>query len=116
MVLDFKTAKKTLRTSNSQLNVVAVNGCCYGNQSKPDKGDYFKYCGQQFWEFISGEPDLYTKLIEPLGHKSRERNDDFMQSYASMKNKFTLEFISTFCFEDGSIDWEKLVKFNSGVK
>ena len=111
MVLDFKTAKKTLRTSNSQLNVVAVNGCCYGNQSKPDKGDYFKYCGQQFWEFISGEPDLYTKLIEPLGHKSRERNDDFMQSYASMKNKFTLEFISTFCFEDGSIDWEKFIIF-----
>ncbi len=19
----------------------------------PDKGDYFKYCGQRFWEFIS---------------------------------------------------------------
>ena len=30
LLADFKTAKKTLRTSNSQLNVVAVNGCCYG--------------------------------------------------------------------------------------
>lgn len=45
MVADFKTAKKTLRSSNSKLNIIAVNGCCYGRDSKPDKGDYFKYCG-----------------------------------------------------------------------
>src|ERR1700755_2092998 len=30
LLADFKTAKKTLRTSNSKLNVIAVNGCCYG--------------------------------------------------------------------------------------
>ncbi|MCB0515516.1 MAG: cytosolic protein, partial [Bacteroidetes bacterium] len=54
MKSDFKTAQRTLRTSNSNLMVVAVNGCCYGIDNKPDKGDYFKYCGQEFWEFISG--------------------------------------------------------------
>ncbi|MHB8174419.1 MAG: PmeII family type II restriction endonuclease, partial [Nitrospirota bacterium] len=21
-----------------------MNGCCYGRDNKPDKGDYFKYC------------------------------------------------------------------------
>jgi len=77
MVADFKTAKKTLRTSNSQLSIVAVNGCCYGRDNKPDKGDYFKYCGQRFWEFISGDSDLFTEIIEPLGYKAKERNDDF---------------------------------------
>ena len=46
MVSDFKSATKTLRTSNSKLNIVAVNGCCYGRDNNPDKGDYFKYCGQ----------------------------------------------------------------------
>ncbi len=60
LVADFKTAKRTLRTSNSQLNIVAVNGCCYGKDNEPDKGDYFKYCGQRFWEFISGDKDLYN--------------------------------------------------------
>ena len=30
MKSDFKTAAKTLRTSNSRIQVVAVNGCCYG--------------------------------------------------------------------------------------
>lgn len=115
LVSDFKTAKKTLRTSNSQLNIVAVNGCCYGRDNQPDKGDYFKYCGQKFWEFMSGDTDFYTKIIEPLGHQAKERNDDFMQSYAQMINKFTKEFAVTFCKDDGSIDWDKLVRFNSAT-
>jgi hypothetical protein len=113
--LDFKTAKKALRTSNSQLNIVAVNGCCYGRDNNPDKGDYFKYCGQLFWEFISGEINLYTDIIEPLGYKSKEKNDEFQESYSQIINKFTREFIITFCRDNGSIDWEKLVKFNSGA-
>ena len=115
LISDFKTAKRTLRTSNFRLNIVAINGCCYGRTSKPDKGDYFKYCGQKFWEFISGDPELYTKIIEPLGHQAKERNDDFIQSYSQMINKFTKEFADTFCLENGSIDWDKLVRFNSAI-
>lgn len=115
MNADFKTAKKILRTSNSNLNVVAVNGCCYGRDNKPDKGDYYKYCGQKFWEFISGEESLYTELIEPLGNKAKERNDDFMKSYSQMINKFTKEFTNSFCLESGEIDWNKLVKINSAT-
>lgn len=113
MRADFKTAQKTLRTSNSKLNITAVNGCCYGRDNNPDKGDYFKYCGQKFWEFISGDENLYTKIIEPLGHQAKERNDDFIQSYSQMINKFTKEFTDTFCLNNGGIDWDKLVRFNS---
>ena len=115
MRADFKTAQKTLRTSNSQLNITAVNGCCYGRDNNSDKGDYFKYCGQKLWEFVSGDTDLYTKIIEPLGHQAKERNDDFIQSYSQMINKFTKEFADTFCIDNGSIDWDKLVRFNSAT-
>ena len=76
MVSDFGSAMKTLRTSGSQLSIVAVNGCCYGRDNHPDKGVYLKYCGQRFWEFISGEPDLYTEIIEPLGRKAKQRHED----------------------------------------
>jgi len=114
MRADFKTAMKTLRTSNSGLQIVAVNGCCYGKDNNPDKGDYFKYCGQRFWEFISGEPNLYIEIIEPLGHRAKEKNDEFIESYSQMINKFTKEFINDFCKATGEIDWEKLVKLNSG--
>ncbi|TAL78665.1 MAG: cytosolic protein, partial [Bacteroidetes bacterium] len=115
MISNFNTARKILRTSNSKINVVAVNGCCYSRNKKPyrEKGDYFKYCGQQFWEFISGNENLYTEIIEPLGHKAKERNEEFMVAYAQIINKFTLDFMNEFCI-DGKIDWEKLVKFNSG--
>jgi hypothetical protein len=113
LLADFRTAKRTLRTSSSKLNIIAVNGCCYGTENNPDKGEYFKYCGQKFWEFISGDSELYTKIIEPIGHKAKERNDDFMQSYAQMINKFTKEFADNFCKNTGEIDWEKLVQFNS---
>lgn len=115
MVADFKTAKKALRTSNSQLNIVAINGCCYGRDNQPDKGDYFKYCGQRFWEFISGNTNLFTEIIEPLGHKAKEKNDEFVKSYSQMINKFTKQFANEFCNDYGDIEWGKLVQFNSAT-
>jgi len=115
MVTDFKKAKITLRTGNSSLNIIAVNGCCYGRDNKPDKGDYFKYCGQKFWEFISNDKELYTKIIEPLGNKAKENNDEFIKIYSQMINKFTKEFSFSFCKTNGEIDWEKLVRFNSSI-
>ncbi len=115
LISDFKTAKKTLRTSNSKIMVTAINGCCYGRDNKPDKGEYFKYCGQRFWEFISGNNNLYTEIIEPLGHKAKEKNDDFLKSYAQMINKFTKEFSNEYCDNNGIIDWKKIVEFNSSA-
>jgi hypothetical protein len=115
MITDFKTAKKTLRTSQSNLNIVAVNGCCYGRDNKPDKGDYYKYCGQRFWEFISGDSQLYIKIIEPLGHQAKEKNEDFIKLYSQMINKFTKEFANDFCKDNGEIAWDKLVQFNSAI-
>ena len=111
---DFRKAKQTIRTGNSGLHIVAVNGCCYGRNPTPDKGDYFKYCGQKFWEFISGNSGLYLKIIQPLGYTAREKNDEFSEKYAQLINRFTLEFSETFV-KNGAIDWEALVKFNSAV-
>lgn len=116
MISDFTTAKRTLRTSNAQLNVVAVNGCCYGKDNTPDKGDYIKLCGQQFWEFISGNSQLYIDVIEPLGFKAKEKNDVYLESYAKKINMFVKEFTIEFCKDSGEIDWEKLVRFNSAAR
>lgn len=78
MKANFNKAKRILRTSKSGIkNIQAINGCCYGIESHSDKGDYFKYCGQDFWDFISGEKTLYLDIIEPLGTKAREKNEEF---------------------------------------
>ena len=110
---NFRKAKRILRTNTSSMNVIAVNGCCYGKDRKPDKGDYLKLCGQRFWEFISGDDSLYTDIIEPLGHQAREKNEQFMQEYAKVVNRFTSEFIGKFCDAEGNMLWVEIVKFNS---
>ena len=110
---NFKKAKRILRTNVSSGNVIAVNGCCYGKDRKPDKGDYLKLCGQKFWEFISGNNNLYTDIIEPLGYQAKEKNEQFVKEYAKVVNKFTAEFIGKFCDAEGNMLWEEIVKFNS---
>ncbi len=116
MKTDFTAAAKTLRSSNSRLHVVAVNGCCYGRDNKPDKGAYQKYCGQRFWEFISNDSGLFTSIIEPLGYRAREHDEDFRKSRSRMINRFTREFMNRFCNDDGEICWEELVCFNSAIE
>lgn len=113
MIENFKQAKKILRTGNSNINVQAINGCCYGKMSKPDKGDYFKLCGQDFWEFISGDERLFVDIIEPFGYEAKVRNEELTSEYDRALNLFTQQFMNDFCI-DGVIDWEKLVRFNSG--
>ena len=116
MVRDFDAAIRTLRTSSSKLSITAVNGCCYGQDGCPEKEEgYIKYCGQRFWEFISGDSDLFVDIIEPLGHKAKERNDEFLTAYSQTVNKFTREFANRFCTASGCIDWEMLVRFNSSA-
>ena len=114
MLADFTAAKKTLRTSNSNLQIVCINGCCYGRDNNPDKGAYFKYCGQRFWEFIGGNKAIYTDIIEPLGYKAKEKNDEFLVKYTGIVNLFTKNFLVGYCDSNGNIDWKKIVEFNSG--
>lgn len=110
----FEKAKRTIRTSNGNLNIMAINGCCYGRENVSDKWDYFKFCGQKFWEFISNEEDLFTEIIKPLGDQSRLRNQEFSKIYSEIINKLTRNFAIDYCDENGVILWEKILIINSG--
>lgn len=112
---NFRKAAIVLRQNKAIRNIVAVNGCCYGRDRAEDKGNYHKICGEAFWTLISGIPTLYTDIIEPIGYLAKERNEKFMEEYAKVTNRFTREFIDEFCFPDGSIDWHKIVQFNSAI-
>lgn len=110
---NFREAADKIRQLDG-IEVVAINGCCYGQDANPNKGDYWKLCGQAFWTFISnGEQELYKQIIELLGFEARERNEAFQQAYAEIINSFTAEFVSDFCNEHGAINWDKLIEFNS---
>jgi len=111
---NFRRAKRVLRANTGSQNIVAINGCCYGKDRQPDKGDYSKLCGQRFWELISGDEGLYMDIIEPLGRDAKKRTARFAREYAKAANQFTHEFLEQYCDSSGAILWEKLVRFNSG--
>ena len=113
---NFSTATRVLRQSSRTLNVIAVNGCCYGRESNPDKGSYHKLCGQEFWELISNDQGFYTRIIEPLAHDAKQRNVDFLASHVQIVNRFCLEFSLDFCDPAGVINWKKLVEFTSATE
>jgi hypothetical protein len=109
---DFKTAAKVYRQNASALPVRCINGCCYGKQTRgsEDKGDYLKLCGQRFWEFISGDADYYLKIVAPIGHKAKDRNEEFLAQYELVVDSFTHLFRQQFCDPANLILWEALVK------
>lgn len=110
--INLEAAKKLLRSKTGK-KVIAVNGCCFGKDNKPDKSGYLKLCGQRFWELISGDEKLYIDIVEPIGYKAGQKNEEFKENYAQIVNKLTLEFSQKFC-DDGKINWAKLVEYNSG--
>ena len=112
---NFQKAKRILGTSRSKINIVAINGCCYGRDNQPEKQDYLKLCGQRFWEFISGDKNLFIDIVDPLGHRAKQKNEEFLEAYSILINKFTLEFIKHFC-KNNRIDWAKLVRLNSAIE
>lgn len=113
--INFENAKKIIKERTGK-DVIAINGCCFGKKknSKPEKDGYYKMCGQEFWELISGVENFYIDIIEPIGYKAKQKNEEFLETYSSVVNQFTLAFIKRFCTTDGKIDWKKLLKFNSG--
>ena len=68
-------------------------------------------CSQEGW--ICAEWDFYTRIIEPLGHNAKQRNDNFATNYGSVINRLSREFSEQFCDKSGAIDWNKLVAFSS---
>ena len=114
--INFGNAKKILEKQTGK-KVIAINGCCFGKKKNrsPEKDGYYKMCGQEFWELISGVENFYIDIIEPIGHKAKQKNEEFLEAYATVVNKFTLDFAKRFC-TNGKIDWRKLLEFNSGKK
>ena len=110
---DLENAVKVLKQSNREVNVQPVLGICYGRSKTSYSKGYMKVTGQNFWYLISGDTELYTKIIEPLGYNAKQHNERFLSMKATQVNLFTEQFMNTFCTR-GVIDWGKVVQFNSG--
>ncbi|MEP7136137.1 MAG: PmeII family type II restriction endonuclease [Chloroflexota bacterium] len=90
----------------------SVLGICYGKvRTARNKAGYLKLVGQNFWTFISGNQNLYKEIIEPIGFKAKEHNDNYYVALGGLKNKLSAQFTKEFCREeDGLINWDLLVE------
>jgi hypothetical protein len=92
-----------------------ILGHAYGRvKSKPSKDLIYRdSSGQAFWHEITGDPEFYLKLIRLMKDEPAKHKKEYAPAWDAAINRFTAEFIRDFCFPDGSIDWEKLVRFTS---
>jgi hypothetical protein len=90
-------------------------GHAYGRaRSEPTKDlVYRRRSGQDFWTEITGDPDFYLKLVGLMKEEPAKHKQKYAPAWDAAINRFTAEFVKDFCFANGSIDWEKLVKFVS---
>ncbi len=120
MKRNFAIAKKLIRRARGKkVNIVAVNGCIYGRDNKPLKVDkknkelnYYKLCGQLFWELISGDGQLYKKIIQPLDKEAKKRDEVFKDLYADKINEMTKDIVELF-YTRNRLDWDKIVEYVS---
>lgn len=111
--LDFQNAVRVVRQSHYATNVQPALGICYGKAKSTYLRGYYKVVGQGFWELISGRPSLYADIVEPIGYRAKEHNENFLREKDRLINLFTQEFMSEYC-DDGIINWKRLVQYNSG--
>lgn len=117
---NFKLAKKALRSRGIKGKIVAVNGCIYGKDNVPFKQhkdsdkQYYKYAGQEFWQFISGDDNLYREIISPIDKEARQKDEAFKKAYAAKVNEMTQELSVNFMTSENQIDWLRLIDYVSG--
>jgi hypothetical protein len=95
-----------------------ILGHAYGRvRSKASKDLVYRdTSGQSFWHEITGDPDFYLKLVRLMKREPVKHRKEYAPAWDAAINRFTAEFINDFCFPDGRIDWEKVVRFVSESK
>jgi site-specific DNA-methyltransferase (cytosine-N4-specific) len=68
--------------------------------------------GQDFWNFISGDDELYREIIVPIDQEARQKDEAFKLAYAAKINEMTQDFVNNF-MTNNQIDWIKLVDYVS---
>lgn len=112
---NFMAASKLAQQAKKRF--VPIIGYGYGKKKTTNRGlpkFYEELAGKDFWTELTGDEEFYIKLIRFMAELPEQYVSDFDESYQKAANRLLKEFTNEFCNEDGSIDWEKLVEFNSG--
>lgn len=111
---NFQSAQK--RAQQARKAFFPVVGYGYGKKKTKVVHEkfYLELAGKDFWEWLTGDPEFYTKIITYMGTRPEEYAQEFEEAYSRAENRMIREFTVKYCGQDGSIDWDALIKFNSG--
>lgn len=112
---NFMAASKLAQQAKARY--AAYIGYCYGKKNDSGRGKpkmYQELAGKRFWAELTGDEEFYIKIINYMGTMPEQYVAEYKESYNKAANRLVREFSNSFCKEDGSIDWETLVEFNSG--
>lgn len=112
---NFNAASKLAKQAKARFEPII--GYSYGKKKTTGKGApkiYQELAGKEFWEKLTGDEDFYIHIIGYMGTLPEQYVEEYKASYNKAANRLVREFSINFCNEDGSINWEKLVEFNSG--
>jgi hypothetical protein len=91
-----------------------IIGYGYGKKHTLGDGGVIELAGQVFWEELTGDSNFYIKIIELIGDKPQKHLPEYQAAFNAAVNRFTRDFTNDFCNEDSTINWKRLVDFNSG--
>ena len=112
---NFLAANKLAQQARKRF--VPIIGYGYGKKKVSGRGQakfYMELAGKDFWEELTGDAEFYIKLIRLMGQLPEKYVEEFNEAYLRASNRLIRQFTNEFCNEDGSIDWEGIVRFNSG--
>ena len=112
---NFNAASKLAKQAKARFE--AYIGYSYGKKKTTNRGVpkiYQELAGKEFWYKLTGDEDFYIKIIGYMGNLPEQYVEAYKVSYNKAANRLVREFSNSFCNDDGSINWEKLVEFNSG--
>lgn len=113
---EFLSLQRRIHKIQKKFDPVLGHG--YGKKvsESTKKRHYRIVSGQALWEELTGDPDFYIKLIELMRDYPRNHRIDFEKEWDKAVNRFERDILNEFALEDGSIDWKKLITFNSGCR
>lgn len=111
---NFQSAQK--RAQQAHRAFMPVVGYGYGKKKVSLKNEKFykELAGKDFWEWLTGDSDFYTKIIDYMGTQPDIFASTFDDAYNKAHNRLVRDFTAKYCKADGTIDWESLIEFNSG--
>lgn len=112
---NFNAARKLAQQAKSRYEPII--GYSYGKKRSTGRGRptiYKELAGQDFWAELTGDTNFYLKIIKLMGTHPEKYLEQYRESYNRASNRLIKQFTADFCDDDGNINWNKLVKFNSG--